>query len=187
MWGHKLVIRWTKRDYVEFSLFTWVLIFSILAATSIVQNRADELPLMAVLSLIMIPIELLVISIFQKYSAHIDEIRDLPSLLQEDFENERLLRSGKILVFFYAEWCPFCRGAFHYLNSLDPVSYKVFKVDLSDEENPIWNFLKIRRIPTLIAFDSGKEIWRKEATYMIGLRKADFKEAESTLKAKVSE
>jgi thiol-disulfide isomerase/thioredoxin len=187
MWGHKLVIRWTKRDYVEFSLFTWVLIFSILAATSIVQNRAGELPLMAVLSLIMIPIELLVVFIFQKYSAHIDEIRDLPSLLQEDFENERLLRSGKILVFFYAEWCPFCRGAFHYLKSLEPVSFKVFKVDLSDEENPIWNFLKIMRIPTLIAFDGGKEIWRKEATYIIGLRKADFEEAESALKAKASE
>ena len=178
MWWHKLVIHWTRRDYVEFSLFTWVVIFCILAANSIVQNRAGELPLIAVLSLIMIPIELSVVFIFQKYSAHIDEIHDLPSLVQEDFENERLLISGKILVFFYAEWCPFCRGAFHYVNSLNPVSYKVFKVDLSEEENPIWNFLKIRRIPTLIAFDSGKEIWRKEATYMIGLRKADFKEAE---------
>ncbi len=187
MWWHKLVIHWTKRDYVEFCLFTWVLIFSILAATSVVQNRVGELPLMVVLSFIMIPIELLVILIFQKYSAHTEEIRDLPTLLQEDFENERLLRSGKILVFFYAEWCPFCRGAFRNLNSLHPVSYKVFKVDLSDEENPIWNFLNISRIPTLIAFDSGKEIWRKEATYMIGLRKADFKEAESTMKAKVSE
>ena len=161
MWWHKLVIRWTKRDYVEFSIFTWVLIFCILAINSIVQGRAGELPLMAVLSLIMIPIELLVIFIFQKYSSHIDQILDLPSLLQEDFDNEQLLKSGKVLVFFYAEWCPFCRGAFHYLDSLNSVSYQVFRVDLSDEKNPIWNSLKIRRIPTLIGFDSGKEFWRK--------------------------
>jgi hypothetical protein len=47
--------------------------------------------------------------------------------------------------------------------------------------------LKIRRIPTLIAFDSGKEFWRREATYMIGLRKADFNKADSTIIAKVAE
>jgi hypothetical protein len=47
--------------------------------------------------------------------------------------------------------------------------------------------LNIRRIPTLIAFDAGNEFWRRDATYMIGIRKADFKEADSTMKAKVPE
>jgi thiol-disulfide isomerase/thioredoxin len=84
--------------------------------------------------------------------------------------------------FFYAEWCPFCHSAFHHLASLSSSSYKVLKVDLSDEANPMWTSLKIKRIPTLIAFDAGKEFWRREATYMIGLRKPDFKEADSTMK-----
>jgi hypothetical protein len=44
--------------------------------------------------------------------------------------------------------------------------------------------LKIRRILTLIAFHNGKEFWRREGTYGIGLRKADFKEADSTLSKK---
>ena len=69
------------------------------------------------------------------------------------------------------------------LASLSSISYKIFRVDLSDEENPMWNSLKIRRIPTLIAFDDGKEFWRREATYMVGLNKADFNDADSTVKA----
>ena len=184
MWWHKLVIHWSKRDYIGFSLFIWVSIFCILAALNMVQGKPQELLLIAVLSFVMIPIELLIIVIFQKYSSNVDEIIGYPSLLKEDFDNQQPFRSGKILVFFYAEWCPFCRSAFHYLASLSPISYKVFRVDLSDEENSIWNSLKIRRIPTLIGFDNGKEFWRREATYMIGLRKADFKKADSTLKAK---
>jgi len=187
MWWYKLVVHWSKRDYVEFSLFIWVLVFCILAVPRMVQGRPLELPFMAVLSLVTIPVELLIIVIFQKYSSNIDRILDYPSLLQVDFDNEQLLKSGKILVFFYAEWCPFCRSAFHHLASLSSISYKVFRVDLSDERNPIWNSLKIRRIPTLIAFDGGKEFWRREATYMIGLRKADFNEADSTMKGKVAE
>jgi hypothetical protein len=47
--------------------------------------------------------------------------------------------------------------------------------------------LKLRRIPTIIAFDNGKEFWRREATYMIGLRKADFNEADSIMNAKAAE
>ena len=142
---------------------------------------------MAVLSFAMIPVELLIVVVFQKYSSHVDEILDYPSVLQGDFDNEQLSKSGKILVFFYAEWCPFCRSAFHYLASLSLICYKVFRVDLSDEANPMWNFFNIRRIPTLIAFDGGKEFWRREATYIIGLKKADFNEADSIMNAKVTE
>lgn len=187
MWWHKLVVHWSKRDYVVFSLFIWVLIFCILAVSQIVQGRPLDLPFMAVLTFVMIPVELLIIILFQKYSSNVNEILDYPSLLQGDFANEQVLRSGKILVFFYAEWCPFCRSAFHHLASLNSISYKVFRVDVSDDENPIWNSLKIRRVPTLIVFDDGKEFWRREATYMIGLRKADFNEADSKMKAKAAD
>jgi len=152
-----------------------------------VQGELLELPFMAVLSFVMIPVELLIVVIFQKYSSNVDEILDYPSLLQGDFHSKQPQKSGKILVFFYAEWCPFCRTAFRHLASLSSISYKVFRVDLSDEENPMWNSLKVRRIPTLIAFDGGREFWRKEATYMIGLRKADFNEADSTMKTKGAE
>jgi thiol-disulfide isomerase/thioredoxin len=187
MWWHKLVVHWSKRDYIGFSLFIWVLIFCILAVLSMVRGGPLDLPFVAVLAFAMIPVELLITVVFQKYSSNVDEILVFPSLLQGDFTNEQLLRSGKNLVFFYAEWCPFCHSAFHHLSSLNLTSYKVFRVDLSDEKNPLWTSLKIRRIPTLIAFDDGKEFWRREATYMIGLRKADFNEADSIMNAKAAE
>ncbi len=153
----------------------------------IIQGEPLELPFMVVFSFVMIPVEFLIIVVFQKYSSHVDELLDYPSLLELDFNNDRFVESGKILVFFYAEWCPFCRSAYRHLASLRSISYKVFRVDLSDEDNSLWTSLKIRRIPTLIAFHNGKEFWRREATYMIGLRKADFKEADSTMKTEAPE
>ena len=173
MWWYKLVVHWSKRDYIGFSLFTWILIFLTLAALRLVQGMPIELPLMAILSLAIIPLEFLIIIIFQKYSSHIDKILNYPSLLAEDLDNEQPRQIGRILVFFYAEWCPFSRSASKYLASLNPISYKIFRVDLSDENNILWASFKIRRIPTLIAFDNGKEFWRREATYMLGLINGD--------------
>lgn len=187
MWWYKLVVHWSKRDYIGFSLFTWILIFFTLAALRLVQGMPLELPLMALLSLAIIPLEFLIIIIFQKYSSHIDKILNYPALLAEDFDNEQSRPNGKILVFFYAEWCPFSRNSSHYLASLKPFSYKIFRIDLSDENNILWASFKIRRIPTLIAFDNGKEFWRRESTYMIGLRNADLNEADSIIKSKVAQ
>jgi thiol-disulfide isomerase/thioredoxin len=97
------------------------------------QGGSLDLPFNAVLSFAMIQFELLIIAIFQKYSSKVDELLNYPSLLQGDFVNEHFLKSGRILVFFYAKWCPFCRSAFHQLSSLSSISYKIFRVDLSDE------------------------------------------------------
>ena len=187
MWWYKLVVHWSKRDYIGFSFFTWILIFCTLAVLRLVQGMPLELPIMAILSFAIIPLEFLIIIIFQKYSSHIDKILIFPSLLAEDFISVQSRQNGIILVFFYAEWCPFSRSASPYLASLNPVSYKIFRVDLSDENNTLWASFKIRRIPTLIAFDSGKEFWRREATYVMGLRENDSNEADSIIKSKVEE
>jgi thiol-disulfide isomerase/thioredoxin len=186
MWWHKLVVHWSKRDYIEFSLYSWVLVFGILAVLRIILGESLDLPFMVVLSIVMIPVELLIFVLFQKYSSLTSEILVYPSLKQVDFISDLLLGSGNILVFFYALWCPFCRSTYHHLSSLSSNSYKVFRVDLSDEDNPLWTILQIRRIPTLIAFHNGKEFWRREATYMIGLRETDFKEVDLIMKAQMS-
>jgi hypothetical protein len=55
---------------------------------SIVQGKPLELPFMAVLSFVMIPVELLIITIFQKYSSHVNEIVKYQSLQPGDFDNE---------------------------------------------------------------------------------------------------
>lgn len=120
MWWHKLVVHWSKRDYIEFSFYSWVLIFCVLGILRIIQSEPLELPFMVVFSFVMIPVELLIIVVFQKYSSNVNEILDYPTLTQLDFNNDRLVESGKILVFFYAEWCPFCRSAYHHQLLLGP-------------------------------------------------------------------
>ena len=126
MWWHKLVAHWSKRDYIEFCLYSWVLVFCVMTILRIIQGQALELPFMAVLSFIMIPVELLIIVVFQKYSSDVGEIMDYPSLLLVDFSNDQLLKSGKILVFFLCRVVSFLPQRFsspkfsllHFLQSL---------------------------------------------------------------------
>ena len=79
MWWHKRVVHWSKRDYIEFSLFIWVLIFCILAVQGIVQGGHLDLPFIVVLATAMIPVEILIIVLLQKYSSNVEEILDYPS------------------------------------------------------------------------------------------------------------
>ncbi len=127
MWWYKLVKHWSKRDYVEFSILTWVLVSCTLAVLRTVQGRLLEPLTIAAFSFVMIPVELLVLAIFQKYSSHMEETMKYPSLMPEDFNYEQLLKSDRILLFLYAEWCPFSRNASQHLASLEPGSYKIFR------------------------------------------------------------
>jgi thiol-disulfide isomerase/thioredoxin len=100
-----------------------------------------------------------------------------PALLPSDFSENRLLKDEKSLVFFYSNWCPYCRKSFRLLKAIDTSQLKLFTADLSDEDNPLWDSLKIETIPTLVAFKGGAEFWRANGVPMVGLRKEDFKQA----------
>jgi len=177
VWWHKLVRDWTKTDYAFFSSFTWILIFSLLVLLGLIEGRPLDLVFTAVASFVMIPIELIAIAAFQRYSSNVADISSYSALMPKDFNEGKLLRNEKSLVFFYAEWCPFCRKSFRLLGSLDKSRLKVFRVDLSDENSPLWGSLRIKTVPTLIAFKDSKEFWRADGISMIGLRKKDFEQA----------
>ena len=177
MWWHKLIRDWTKTDYAFFSFFTWILVFSLLVLVRLIEGRAIDLVFAIVFSFVVIPFELLIIAAFQKYSSNTKDISSYSALLPEDFTNGNLLKNEKCLVFFYSEWCPFCRKSFHLLKSFDNSQTKVFRVDLSDENNPLWDSLEINVVPTLIAFKDGREFWRADGISMVGLRKKDFEQA----------
>jgi thiol-disulfide isomerase/thioredoxin len=177
VWWRKLIRDWTKTDYAIFSSFTWILVFSLLVSVRLIQGRTLDLVFATVFSFGMIPFELIIIAAFQRYSSNTEDISSYPALLPNDFIEDKLLKNDKSMVFFYAEWCPFCRKSFHLLKSLDESQSKVFRVDLSDEDNPLWNSLKIKIVPTLIAFKDGTEFWRADGISMVGLRKKDFEQA----------
>ncbi len=112
-------------------------------------------------------------------------IKRYPALLSSDFVGDRLLKKERILAVFYADWCPFCRRIFPFLDVLNPDScYAVYRVDMSDEDNDLWDSFEIEVVPTLIAFDEGKEFWRANGVLMVGLAINDFRKADAILKAK---
>ncbi len=153
------------------------MIFSLLVLVRLVEGRTPDLVFAAVFSCVMIPVELLVIVAFQKYSSNTADISMYPTLEPKDFKDNTLLKNEKVLVFFYTEWCPFCRKSYHLLKSLDESQSKVYRVDLSNENNPLWDSLNVKIVPTLIAFKDGAEFWRADGISMVGLRKKDFEQA----------
>jgi thiol-disulfide isomerase/thioredoxin len=177
MWWHKLVREWTKIDYAGFSLYAWTLVFCVLAFTRFIQTGTLDLVFIGVFALAMIPVEFLIVVGFQKYSSNTKALAAYLPLSANDFDGEKLLRDEKCLIFFYSQWCPYCRKSFRHLKGLDASRVKVYRVDLSDENNPLWTALKIGVVPTLVAFKGGAEFWRANGVSMVGLMKADFDRA----------
>lgn len=112
----------------------------------------------------------------------IDDMSGLPLLQTSDFEERTLKRGGKALVFFYAKWCPYCRAACEETDCImDKDTYEAYSVDLSDDDNPLWDQLGIEVVPTLIGYKDGEETYRKQAARMVGLRRPDFEAADASL------
>lgn len=176
-WSHKLVREWTKKDYVAFSVYSWVIVFAVLTVIMLIQTRTLDLVFTAVFSVAMIPVELVIVVAFQKYSANTKALSAYPALLPNDFDGDKLLRDERSLVFFYSKWCPYCRKSFRLLKTVDNSPLKLFTADLSDESNPLWDSLRIGTVPTLIAFKGGVEFWRANGVPMVGLNKGDFRQA----------
>ncbi len=184
MWWHKLIKNWTILDYAVFVAFCWLLMFGFSTLVVLIRVRPFDLAFTAAYSFVMVPVSFVVTYALQSYSSNPEEIDGYPALLVSDFEGDRLLKKDRILAFFYAAWCPFCRMAFPLLKLLSPdSSYEVFRVDLSDEGNPLWESFDIDTVPTLVAFDGGREFWRANGIPMLGLRKSDFEKADAAMKA----
>lgn len=93
---------------------------------------------------------------------------------------DSLLSSGKrALVMFYADWCPFCqrfKPIFESAITTKPASngYKFYESKVNDDDNPLWDRFSISVVPTLIAFDKGKIISRRDTKMGVGLNKSDL-------------
>ncbi|MDQ3839023.1 MAG: thioredoxin family protein [Thermoproteota archaeon] len=93
---------------------------------------------------------------------------------------DNLLSSGgKALIMFYADWCPFCQRFKPVFESAISTKstrngYKFYGSKLNDDDNPLWDRFSISAVPTLIAFDKGKIISRRDAKMGIGLNRLDL-------------
>jgi thioredoxin 1 len=84
----------------------------------------------------------------------------------------------KTLVMFYADWCPFCQKFKPIFeasaNSLANSQQKFFESNIDDDNNPLWERFSIEAVPTIIAFEKGKIISRRDSKMGIGLVKSDL-------------
>jgi thiol-disulfide isomerase/thioredoxin len=100
------------------------------------------------------------------------------SLKADDFSGTRLLDSRSILAVFHASWCPFCRSFLAVFESTmtsktDPEGALV---DISAENNPLWEIFKVDIVPTLIRFRDGVAIARKDGVAGVGLGISDLQD-----------
>ena len=91
---------------------------------------------------------------------------------------EDLSSQEKSLVMFYADWCPFCRKFKPIFessaNSATNSKLKFYESSMDDDDNPLWERFSIEAVPTIIAFEKGKIVSRRDAKKGIGLNKADL-------------
>ena len=95
-------------------------------------------------------------------------------VLPEEFDSKVLNSSTKILVLFYADWCPYCanfKPTFEEINS-NNIQKKAALVN--DDENPLWDRFNIQAVPTMIAFQNGNILARRDAKKGIGLTRKDM-------------
>ena len=52
--------------------------------------------------------------------------------------------------------------------------YKFYESKVNDDDNPLWDKFSISAVPTLIAFDKGKIISRRDAKRGFGLNESDL-------------
>ena len=52
--------------------------------------------------------------------------------------------------------------------------YKFYESKVNDDDNPLWDKFSISAVPTLIAFDKGKIISRRDAKRGVGLNESDL-------------
>ena len=92
----------------------------------------------------------------------------------EEFDSKILKSDKKTVVLFYATWCPYCAN-------FKP-TFEAAKIDnankvgsiIDEDENPLWDRFNIHAVPTMIIFQSGKIISRKDAKKHVGLTKSDM-------------
>ncbi len=88
---------------------------------------------------------------------------------------------------FYAEWCPFCRSFYpQFGNALDSKGISWAEVDISDLEDPRWETFDVKVVPTIIVFEKGQPVFRRDGVLGRGLSKTALEETVAemeTLKA----
>jgi thiol-disulfide isomerase/thioredoxin len=85
--------------------------------------------------------------------------------------NSQLKMNEKVLVLFYASWCPFCKSFVSFFDKkvVNLNAVNVIHVLLDDYDNPLWDDYSIEAVPTVIFFEKSKVCRRLDGRPGMGL------------------
>ena len=92
----------------------------------------------------------------------------------EEFDSKVLNSEEKTVVLFYASWCPYCSNFKPIFEKSDTKNAKKIGTLIDEDENPLWDRFNIQAVPTMIAFEKGKIVSRRDAKKHVGLTKNDM-------------
>jgi len=88
----------------------------------------------------------------------------------------QLKTNRDVLVLFYSSWCPFCRRFIPVFEEYaeKPASFTTVKVQLDEDENPLWETYSLDSVPSIILFKNGEIHRRLDCQRGIGLTEDKF-------------
>jgi len=92
----------------------------------------------------------------------------------EEFDSKVLKLDKKTVVLFYATWCPYCSNFKPTFEDAKIENANKFGSIIDEDENPLWDRFNIQAVPTILVFQNGKIISRKDAKKHVGLTKSDM-------------
>jgi thioredoxin len=102
---------------------------------------------------------------------------NMEHLEPEQFDN-LFASGGRVLIMFYADWCPFCRRFKPVFESIADSNYggkcKMYGSKVNDDDNPLWDRFSINAVPTVIAFNGDQTLSRRDAKMGAGLNESDL-------------
>ncbi len=82
---------------------------------------------------------------------------------------------AKTIVLFRADWCPYCRRFKPIFDSYEgKTGAALAEAVVNEDEDPLWDRYNITVVPTIVAFQNGKEVARKSGKPAMGLSKDDM-------------
>ncbi len=86
--------------------------------------------------------------------------------------NAILYKTEKVLVLFYASWCPYCMRFVPVFDEKirDFNNGNVIHVLLDDYDNPLWDDYEIDAVPTVLFFENGIVSKRLDGRFGAGLK-----------------
>jgi thioredoxin 1 len=92
----------------------------------------------------------------------------------EEFDSKVLKSDKKTVVLFYATWCPYCSNFKPTFESAKIEKANKISSIIDEDENPLWDRFNIQAVPTILVFQDGKIISRRDAKKHVGLTKSDM-------------